>query len=396
MTLLILAGTINQIPFIRTAQQLGIRVITTDNRADNPGHKLADKSYLIDTTNSEGVLTIAKSEAVDGIIGPCSDVSTATVAMVASQLGLNGPPITGVHIACDKGNFRKAMREWGLPSPEYHIVDSANIDFPGKHRWIVKPLQASGSRGIKVVENNTELHEAISNALSAGLSRAAIVEEFLDGDQFTCEAWLENGNISWFTILDRQTVELPYTATCGHVLPSRITPAVRQCVHNYLNRACNHLGFTNGPLDCDFVYANGEVYLLELAPRLGGNAISQLIATAYGIDLISRSIKMACKLEQPSIKEETFQPAAVIILGSKSNRAEISFHDLSASLAGLPWIEELRWDDDTIHKPIPAFTDGRSRLGQVIVRGNSRDEVLAHFDDVIKTLGMAPRRPYRE
>ena len=118
-TLLVLAASMYQLDTIKTAKQLGYRVVTTDNVPDNPGHTMADHSYLVDTTDMEGVLNIAIHEKVCGIISPCTEVAVPTMAYVVERLGLNGPPFTSTQITCDKNVFRRFLRENAFPVPSF-------------------------------------------------------------------------------------------------------------------------------------------------------------------------------------------------------------------------------------------------------------------------------------
>src|SRR5262249_17684232 len=91
-TLLVLAASLYQIPVTERAKARGSRVITTDNVPSNPGHRLADRAYSVDTTDQAGVLEIARRENVAGIIAACTDVAVPTAAFVAARLGLRAPP----------------------------------------------------------------------------------------------------------------------------------------------------------------------------------------------------------------------------------------------------------------------------------------------------------------
>ena len=98
--LLVLAASHYQCDAIRTAQRLGYRVITTDNRPDNPGHRIADRCFDVDTTDRAGVLAIARAEKIAGVLAPCTDVAMPTAACVAEALGLRGPSVASTYRLC--------------------------------------------------------------------------------------------------------------------------------------------------------------------------------------------------------------------------------------------------------------------------------------------------------
>ena len=59
-TLLVLAATTYQIPFIQAARRLGCRVLTADNRMANPGHAMADANFCCDTTNIQALVELPR------------------------------------------------------------------------------------------------------------------------------------------------------------------------------------------------------------------------------------------------------------------------------------------------------------------------------------------------
>src|SRR3954466_5787906 len=101
-TLLVLGASLYQLPVIVRAKEMGLRVVTADYLLQNPGHALAAASHIVDTTNVEGILAIAKQEKIDGVIAACTDVAVPTAAFVAKDLGLRAPGWRAASILCDK------------------------------------------------------------------------------------------------------------------------------------------------------------------------------------------------------------------------------------------------------------------------------------------------------
>src|SRR5690606_9005985 len=118
-TLLVLAASRYQVEAIKAAKRLGLRVVSCDNKPDNPGHLLADRCYQVDTTDMAGILEVAKAEKIDGIIAPCTDVALPTAAYVAEKYNLIAPSYQAAVILTDKWLFRNFMRDIGMPYPNY-------------------------------------------------------------------------------------------------------------------------------------------------------------------------------------------------------------------------------------------------------------------------------------
>jgi biotin carboxylase len=385
-TLLVLAASTYQVDTIRKASARGLRVLTTDNRPDNPGHRLADRAFNIDTTDRDAVLALARDERITGLIAPGTDVALTALAHVAAALGLPGPPKRAAEVLTSKLEFRAFQQAEGLPFPAFAEWDGRPIDDRrGAGPWIVKPNRASGSKAIRIVTDAHDIERCASMAMATSIDGRAIVEQEIDGSQHTCEGFLENGTIAFSLVTDRLTAPTPYTATAGHRVPSRLgvpsqDEAIRQLAHVFAA-----LGVRDGPFDCDFVATHAGVVLLEATPRLGGNSLSRLVAACCDFDIVDAAIRHACgePLRLPSTS--SIAPSAVVILGVRHTGTLTFDADALARLREEPWVRYV-----VIDKPagsdVAAFVDGRQRIGEALISGRTRDEVDARAAEVVRRL----------
>ena len=107
--ILLLGGSAQQVIAIETAKKLGYYTIVCDFLEDNPGQFVADKFYLVSTTDKDKILDVAKKENIDGILAYASDPAAPTAAFVAEKLRLPGNPYNSVDILCNKDKFRKFL-----------------------------------------------------------------------------------------------------------------------------------------------------------------------------------------------------------------------------------------------------------------------------------------------
>ena len=70
--ILLLGGSAQQVIAIETAKYLGYYTVLCDFLEDNPGQYVADKFYLISTTDKEKILEIAQAEKIDGVLAYAS------------------------------------------------------------------------------------------------------------------------------------------------------------------------------------------------------------------------------------------------------------------------------------------------------------------------------------
>ena len=74
---------------------------------------------------------------------------------------------------------------------------------------IVKPVDSSGGIGISICENENELFKAYSRAVSLSKTNQAIVEEFIEGDEFQAGYTIKDGEISLSFMSDRYLYSEP-------------------------------------------------------------------------------------------------------------------------------------------------------------------------------------------
>ncbi len=86
--ILLLGGSAQQVVAIKTAKRLGYSTVLCDFLTDNPGKFLADKFYLVSTTDKAAVLEVAQKEHVHGVLAYASDPAAPTAAYVAEKMAL--------------------------------------------------------------------------------------------------------------------------------------------------------------------------------------------------------------------------------------------------------------------------------------------------------------------
>ena len=108
--ILLLGGSAQQVVAIETAKRLGYYTVLCDFLTDNPGQYVADKFYLVSTTDKDAVLEVAQKEKVNGVLAYASDPAAPTAAYVGEKLKLPTNPYYAVDILCNKDRFRAFLQ----------------------------------------------------------------------------------------------------------------------------------------------------------------------------------------------------------------------------------------------------------------------------------------------
>lgn len=378
--LLVLAASKYQIDAIRTAKRIGYWVATTDNVPTNPGHALADASFDVDTTDVDGVVGLARQLRVDGVISPCTDVAVVTAAEAAHALGLPGVPAAAARTLTSKLLFRRFLEERQLPRPAAREVGEAALCAPelfDGRRWLVKPNRSSGSKGVFIVQVFDEFRSRLPESCAFSADGKALLEQYLDGTQHTCEGVLAGGQVAFSVVTDRATAAPPYVATTGHAVPSRLREKAQRSLQDLVEHIFGELGVRDTVFDCDFVADGDGVTIIEITPRLGGNSLSALVRACCDVDLVEYAVRQACG-DAPSAPPSgsPLRPTVNCILGVRRNGL-LDYDPVALeNLRRQPWVRMLELDYQR-GTPVERFVNGRHRVGEAILTAATRDELEA-------------------
>ena len=299
---LMLGGSMQQIPAIKRAKEMDYYVITCDYLPENPGHQYADEYHNVSTTDIDKVLELAQKINIDGIVAYASDLAAPTAAYVAEKMGLPGNPYESVKILTQKDLFREFLGKNRFNTPKargYSSYDEiANeVDefiFP----IMVKPVDSSGSKGVVKVERRSGLKDAVEEALYYSRSKKFVVEEFIEkkGYQVSGDGFSVDGKLvfsSYGNELYSGKGTRDYLAL-GEFWPSLLTKEQKEKVDAEIQNIITALNMRNCAYNIEVILdKNDTPYVIELGPRNGGSYIPQLIEYSTGVNLIDYTLKAA-------------------------------------------------------------------------------------------------------
>lgn len=311
--ILLLGGSAQQVIAIETAKRLGYYTVLCDFLTDNPGQDVADKFYLVSTTDKDAVLEVAKKEQVDGVLAYASDPAAPTAAYVAENLGLLGNPYESVEILCNKDKFRAFLKANGFCTPKakgYTDIKDAFEDIKNgyfKYPMIVKPVDSSGSKGVSQIDSFEQVENLLRYAMSYSHGHHIIVEEFVEkyGYQIAGDGLSIDGKLVFRYFANDhfdtrcKNPFVPVAASFPYNMPDNVQNKIHATIQRLLTLLEMGTSTYNFDIRIDKDY---NVYLMEVAPRDGGNYIPQTIQYATGVDLVECSVKavMGEEIELPS------------------------------------------------------------------------------------------------
>jgi len=387
-TLLVLAGGIFQIPLIETARRRGLRVVLFDGSADAPGFALADAGEVVDIGDPAASLAAARRVAPDGVASIVTEAAVRTTAEIAHALGLPGlDPETAANCT-DKFRMRSCFERAGLPVPRFAAVSSLDdaagavgrVGFP----MVVKPVDSSGSRGVRRVESIGELPAALELALSNSRGRRAILESFIDGVECTVETFTTNGQTRVLGMSDKVHLPFPHCVSISLTYPPYFDGAARGAIAAAAIGAIDATGLRNGPGHVEVLVTRSGPVVVELAARGGGYRIfSDILVRISGVDPVEGVIDLA--LGRVPDVAPTCARAAVLRFFNPPVHGMLRGVDGIDEARRIPDVLDVVVDAKVGH-PLRGITRDGERPGYVVTIADTREEALAAADRAERTV----------
>lgn len=296
-----LGAGILQVPIIKRAKELGIYVIATDGSTDAPGLAIADEGVVIDIVDRDVMLDFAQRNRVTGVIHPCSEVAMDVMGFINETLCLSGIDTEMAHRATNKALMREAFEKSGAPSPKSYscgsLEDGFNVFRTFTHDLILKPSRNSGSRGVTKLSSKASDESfitAFNRALENSRDNFVVIEDFIDGPEFSIEALVYNGCINILATTQKKTTDAPYFVELGHAQPANVSQDILNELHEATIKGIRALKLNNCATHTEIKICNGKAYIMEIGARLGGDFITtRLTPLSTGIDMVGATVLTA-------------------------------------------------------------------------------------------------------
>jgi len=309
---------------LRACRALGIRVIAVHSEADADLRHvaLADEALCIGPAAAAGsylnaaeIILAARltgAEAIHPGYGFLSEDADFAEAVTSAGLTFIGPSAEAIRLMGDKVSAKRAMIEAGVPcvpgSSGALPRDAAQVAILGRqvgYPLIIKAAGGGGGRGMRVVESEGDLEEAVDltrrEAGRAFRNPEVYMEKFLQHPRHIEIQILADGhgNALWLGERDcsmqRRHQKVIEEAPAPGINRSDIAALGELCA-----RACLAIRYT-GAGTFEFLYEDGQFYFIEMNTRIQvEHPVTEMVT---GIDIVREQICVAagCAL---SIKQD--------------------------------------------------------------------------------------------
>ena len=365
--LAIIGANAFQNPLIEKAREMGFETHVFAWQAGDIGERTADVFHPISITEKEAIWDVCRQVGVRACCSVGSDLAVHTVNYIQRKLGNPCNPEITDTIATNKFEMRRALAAAGVACPRF--IKTAEAPSPEELAdmgWplIVKPTDRSGSRGIFKAENYAALAEAVPQAREQSFEKAAIIEQFITGAEYSCESVSFAGEHHILALTKKYTTGAPHFIETGHLEPAGDIPAeLLPAVHRTVRTALDALHIRYGASHAEFLLtADGQAYIVEVGARMGGGCIgSDLVYLSTGVDYLAAVIDTALgKAPDLSVKR-TPRQARIRFIFTPEDVGE-----MERVRAAAP---ETVWRTEYDGRAEEAVTDDSNRHGYWITQG---------------------------
>ncbi|HHS48460.1 MAG TPA: ATP-grasp domain-containing protein [Desulfurella acetivorans] len=313
-SIIILGAGIMQIKAIKTAKDLGLYVIAADRDSEAVGFKHADLKLVIDTKDTKSLVDFALNNKntynIKGVFAAADNAITA--AAINEALGLIGVSSFSAKSSNNKWLSKQLWLSSSVPTPyakEVKTLKDAKkaIEKVGLP-CMVKAIDSSASRGTQKLESISNLEIALEEAFRYSSAKSALIEEYVEGFEYSAETVIYNSKQYRFGIAKREYDLLPLPIETGHVNPADLDSKTQEEMYKIVYDAALALKIDNAPAKADMIIrkSDSKIMILEMAARLSGGFHSQYTTPlSSGMDPIKFVMQLTLG-EEPYI--DTYTP----------------------------------------------------------------------------------------
>jgi biotin carboxylase len=395
-TVLFIGAGRHQRRAIKRARELGLRVAAIDGNPNAPGLAFADASEVVDFAELPAVIGAARRLRPDGVLTVSADRAVPVVAAVAEALGLPGIGTETAHLMTQKIAMRRVLAEQGVPQPRFAaargLLEARAAGESGGVPAVLKPADSGGQRGIFRLESMDDLDAHLHAALAESAGGEVVIEEFCDGLELNGIAIARGGKVDVLTLSDRlRPPGVGFGVGWIHVYPATIFADALEEACRVVEATIHAVGLENGIAFPQLLVGDdGSVRVVEIAARIPGGQMADLVRHAVGVELIDVALRFALGDEVPDelALPSLSQPLAIRFLTAEPGPLPAgtvrSFSGLDRVLA-FPGVVQAEVYFDVGETINPVRLDG-DRRGYVIAIGDTSVEALERAEAAARLL----------
>ena len=376
--ILVIGCGYEQIDAILIANKKCYYTIGVDKNKNDPGKIYCDKFYNIDIKDQNKILQIAKKFHIKGVLSISSDLAVPTVNYIHKNIKKFKSNKFLCELATDKFLMKQNFRENDIPSSQFEIInnlyDLYKFEKKNKFPLVLKPFFSFGQKGIFLLENKKNLQNKIELARLHCQKNKALVEKFEQGKEINIVAIIEDYKIKLIVFSHRiKSSKKAFGIADRHVYPANLSIKIKNNLKKYICKIVKSIKFKNGIIYPQIILNNMKISFLEIACRIPGGKMRELVLLATGVDLIEYELFrcLGYKNILSKIKKQKKYKNINIQFFTKLNYPFIYFKEIKnlKQINSIKGVYSLSYNLKKGDK-IPVLKSSGSRIGSLITYSN--------------------------
>ncbi|ARQ70420.1 ATP-grasp domain-containing protein [Streptomyces marincola] len=293
---------------VEAARDVGARTLLLAPDLSAPAVReavaVADEALTVDWSDHPRLMMaighLAHLPARAAVFG-FAESSALSAARANEALRFPGNPHAAVAYLTDKATLRgKVNQLTGAPVRFEHcdraahlVAVSERVGFP----CVAKPRTGSGGQDVHLLRSAAD---AMLLAAELPYEPALIVEEYLDGPEYSVEAHSAAGRHTVLAVTRKYNACDEDCAATGYDLPADLDPVTVREIHDLVIATLTTAGQRSGPSQTEVVLTARGPRLIESHAHPGADHISDLLLLATGTDIAALTIASVLQLPVPA------------------------------------------------------------------------------------------------
>ncbi|MEU9067531.1 ATP-grasp domain-containing protein [Streptomyces sp. NPDC048109] len=345
---------------------------------------IADRFLLTDFADqqkfSETLRRAVADFGADRLYHVGQEASMLPAYRVAEELHKEVNPSRAIENLNDKFAMRRLLAENGLSPVQFgyarHWREAAELLATFRLPVVVKPTELAGSRGVFLLEDESQLVEWGRVLDSYDYTGPVLIEEYLRGPEYSVESISSHGVHHVVGITVKSLGKPPLFVETGHLFPMPDSPRAKE-ISDLVVRFLTLSGYLTGPAHTEVIWTEHGPRLVESQARLAGDRIPNLVRIATGFDCNRAVFRALAGRPLGSVTAERCARVAYLTYPTGVLRAVRGLEAVRA----LDFVHELSFPF-AVGDSIPPVVDSKTRHGYVVLHADSAGQADERVDRV--------------
>ena len=256
---------------------------------------VCDEFWPVSAMDVEGIKKLVREQGIDMALTACADQILVAEVEVCQALGLKTYlDLDTVKLVSDKHFMKDVFIKNDIPTSRYVVLDAFDGGRIEKLAYplVVKPVDAYSARGVRRCDHIDEVKRFLPEAIQISRTKTAVVEEFVEGEELTVEAFVCKGKATVLCIGCKQKLKNGRFVLSGSLYPANISDELTEEIKQTTQKIADAFHLWNSPININMITDGKHGYVLEFCARTGGFVKYEITRIMSGFDPIKAIVDM--------------------------------------------------------------------------------------------------------